>query len=114
MALEESRQQASTGVAASLEALGRDAAAPNWRPPRPPRASRAVETEVSRRLVAAEATVPKLKRREDEHSACCLDRPGIASPVHAVVVPHSARCDGVVPDAAPITGASIFRRRLRA
>ena len=104
MALEESRQQASTGVAASLEALEpRSLAASELAALRAalPRAVAAVETEVSRRLVAAEATRSNAREvREDEAlCVCCLDRPRdivFLSCMHVVVceqcAPRTASC----------------------
>ena len=104
MALEESRQQASTGVAASLEALEpRSLAASELAALRAalPRAVSAVETEVSRRLVAAEATRSDAREvREDEAlCVCCLDRPRdivFLSCMHVVVceqcAPRTASC----------------------
>ena len=98
MALEESRQQASTGVAASLEALEpRTLAASELAALRAalPRAVSAVETEVSRRLVAAEATRSDAQEvREDEAlCVCCLDRPRdivFLSCMHVVVCEQCA------------------------
>jgi len=104
MALEESRQQASTGVAASLEALEpRSLSASELAALRAalPRAVSAVETEVSRRLVAAEATRSDAREvREDEAlCVCCLDRPRdivFLSCMHVVVceqcAPRTASC----------------------
>ena len=104
MALEESRQQASTGVAASLEALEpRSLSASELAALRAalPRAVSAVETEVSRRLVAAEATRSDAQDvREDEAlCVCCLDRPRdivFLSCMHVVVceqcAPRTASC----------------------
>ena len=104
MALEESRQQASTGVAASLEALEpRSLSASELAALRAalPRAVSAVETEVSRRLVAAEATPSDAREvREDEAlCVCCLDRPRdivFLSCMHVVVceqcAPRTASC----------------------
>ena len=104
MALEESRQQASTGVAASLEALEpRTLSASELAALRAalPRAVSAVETEVSRRLVAAEATRSDARDvREDEAlCVCCLDRPRdivFLSCMHVVVceqcAPRTASC----------------------
>ena len=104
MALEESRQQASTGVAASLEALEpRSLAASELAALRAalPRAVSAVESEMSRRLVAAEATRSDVRDvREDEAlCVCCLDRPRdivFLSCMHVVVceqcAPRTASC----------------------
>ena len=104
MALEESRQQASTGVAASLEALEpRSLSASELAALRAalPRAVAAVESEVSRRLVAAEATSSDAREvREDEAlCVCCLDRPRdivFLSCMHVVVceqcAPRTASC----------------------
>ena len=104
MALEESRQQASTGVAASLEALEpRSLSASELAALRAalPRAVSAVETEVSQRLVAAEATRSDAREvREDEAlCVCCLDRPRdiiFLSCMHVVVceqcAPRTASC----------------------
>ena len=69
--------------------------------PVPPRAVAAVETEVSRRLVAAEATRSDAQDvREDEAlCVCCLDRPRdivFLSCMHVVVceqcAPRTASC----------------------
>ena len=104
MALEESRQQASTGVAVSLEALEpRSLSASELAALRAalPRAVAAVESEVSRRLVAAEATPSDAREvREDEAlCVCCLDRPRdivFLSCMHVVVceqcAPRTASC----------------------
>ena len=104
MAMEASRQQTSVGVAASLEALEpRSLAATELAALRValPRAVAAVESEVSRRLVAAEATNSGAREVHENESlcVCCLDRPRdivFLSCMHVVVceqcAPRTAAC----------------------